>query len=187
MTTLLNTVCLQTVKNDMSICVIKVMETNEYIYLIMEHTGGGQLMGLILQNDGMQDEEAHRLFRQIVHAMQYFHQKGIVHLDLKPENMGVDTGSNITFIDFDLSTRFTAGKKLKRFFGTVLHVAPEIIQEKEYKGPQADIWSLGLLLYAMLTGKCSFEASNNREVKKLIKQGTYDILPRLRGTPELPL
>ncbi|KAF7469509.1 Hypothetical predicted protein [Marmota monax] len=157
----------------------QVMETNEYIHLIMEHTVGGQLMDLILQNDGIQDEEAHRLFRQIVHAMQYFHQKGIVHLDLKPENMGVDAGGNITFIDFDLSTRFTAGKKLKRFFGTVLHVAPEIIQEKEYKDPQADIWSLDLLLYAMLTGKCSFEASSNREVKKLIKQGTYDIPPHV--------
>ncbi|KAF7476931.1 Hypothetical predicted protein [Marmota monax] len=112
-----------------------VMETNNYIYLIMEHAGGGQLWDFIQEPDGMQEEEACRLFRQIMQAMQSCHQKGIMHLGLKLENMMMDASGNMKLIDFGLSTRFTAGKKLRKFFGTLLYVAPEIAHGQENKGP----------------------------------------------------
>ncbi|MBZ3880504.1 Serine/threonine-protein kinase MARK2 [Sciurus carolinensis] len=68
----------------------QVMETENYIHLIMEHAGGGQRWDLILETDGMQEEDSHKMFRQNLGALQYCHQKSTVHLDLKPENMVVD-------------------------------------------------------------------------------------------------
>ncbi|MBZ3883489.1 Sperm motility kinase 3 [Sciurus carolinensis] len=75
----------------------------------------------------------------------------MVHLDLKPNNAVVDANGKAKLIDFGLSTRFTPGKKLNRFWGTPIYFAPEIIHKKEFEGPPADVWSLGGLLYAMLT------------------------------------
>ncbi|MBZ3886524.1 Sperm motility kinase [Sciurus carolinensis] len=98
----------------------QVMETKNYIYLIMEHSGGGQWWDLIPETDGMQEEDSHRVFRQILGAVQYCHQKGTMHLDLKPENVVVDASGKARLIDFGVNTRFTAGKKLKGFWGTTL-------------------------------------------------------------------
>ncbi|XP_077875649.1 sperm motility kinase-like [Ictidomys tridecemlineatus] len=152
----------------------QVMETKKYLYLIMEHAGGGELWDFI-PTTGMDEEEARRMFRQIGQAVQYCHQKGIVHLDLKPENVVVDEERNVKLIDFGLSTRVTAGKKLNKFFGTLLYVPPEIICHQEYEGPPADIWSLGVVLYSMLTGIWPFEASTDSKLKKLIRLGRYII------------
>ncbi|MBZ3886020.1 MAP/microtubule affinity-regulating kinase 3 [Sciurus carolinensis] len=74
------------------------------------------------------------------------HGKGVVHFDLKSENVMVDASNNIKLINFGLSTRFTTGKKLKRFSGTVPYLAPEVIHGKEYEGPPADVWSLRVIL-----------------------------------------
>ncbi|MBZ3888899.1 Sperm motility kinase [Sciurus carolinensis] len=113
----------------------QVIETKDYIFLIMERVGGEQLWDLIAETDGMQEEDACRLFRQIMQAMQHCHTNGILHLDLKPENVVVDTSSKVKLIDFGLSTRFTARKKLKKFGGTALYVAPEIVCEKASEPP----------------------------------------------------
>ncbi|VTJ79930.1 Hypothetical predicted protein, partial [Marmota monax] len=92
----------------------QVIETTDYIYLIMEHADWGQLWNLIPEPDGMQEDAAHRLFRHILSAVQYCHKQGIVHLDLKTENIMVDASCNVKPSDFGLSTRFTAGEKLKK-------------------------------------------------------------------------
>nr|XP_040137825.1 putative sperm motility kinase W [Ictidomys tridecemlineatus] len=152
----------------------QVIETSDYFYMIMGLAGGGWLWDFI-PSDGIQDDEAHKLFRQLMHAMQYCHKQGIMHLDLKPQNIMVDDSGNVELIDFGLSTRFTAGEKLKRIWGTCLSFAPELTQGEEYEGPPADVWSLGIVLYFMLTGRCPFRAASREQLKKLITQGTYDI------------
>ncbi|VTJ70757.1 Hypothetical predicted protein [Marmota monax] len=152
----------------------QVIETFDYFYMIMEHAGGGWLWDFN-PSDGIQEDEAHKLFRQLMHAMQYCHKQGIMHLDLKPQNIMVDDSGNVELIDFGLSTRFTAGEKLKRIWGTCLSFAPEFTQGEEYEGPPADIRSLGLILHFMLTGRCPFRAASREQLKKLITQGTYDI------------
>ncbi|KAF7465798.1 Hypothetical predicted protein [Marmota monax] len=116
----------------------------------------------------MQEEEAHRLFRQIMWSVQSCHQKDIVHLDLKPEKVVVDVSSNVKLIRF----------------GTLLYGAPEIIRGKEYECPLADVWSLGMVLYSVLTGRGPFVASTSRLLKKLIEQGTYNIPSCLQGSLE---
>ncbi|XP_047410330.1 sperm motility kinase 4A-like [Sciurus carolinensis] len=153
----------------------QVFQTKDYMYLVMEHAGGGELWDLIPETGGMQEEEARTLFRQIVRAVQHCHRNGIVHLDLKPDNVVVDASGRVKLIDFGLSTRFTPGRKLNRFWGTLFYIAPEIVCEKLFEGPPADVWSLGVLLYAMLTGRCPFAASTDGKVKRLIRRGTYHI------------
>ncbi|VTJ66303.1 Hypothetical predicted protein [Marmota monax] len=152
----------------------QVIETINYVYVVMEYAGRGNLRKLIAEPGGMPEEEARRLFRQTARAVQYCHIKGIVHLDLKPENMALDDSGNVKLIDFGLSDRFTAGQKLNRFWGTLLYFAPEIVLGEAYEGPPADVWSLGVILYFMLTGRRPFMASTAQQVKKLILEGTYD-------------
>ncbi|VTJ82989.1 Hypothetical predicted protein, partial [Marmota monax] len=87
----------------------------------------------------------------------------------------VDESSNVKLIDFGLSTRFTAEEKLKGIWSTCLYFVPELTQGEEYEGPPADIWSLGIILYFILTGRCPFREASRKQVKNLITQGTYDI------------
>ncbi|KAG3257919.1 phospholipase D family member 5 [Ictidomys tridecemlineatus] len=105
--------------------------TEVSVKVLVKHASGGQLWDLILETDGMLEEEAHRLCRQISWTLKYYHQKGIVHLDLKLENAVVDAISNVKLINFDLSTRFTAGKKLKRSFGTLLYTDSESVRGQQ--------------------------------------------------------
>uniref|UniRef100_A0A8D2DAD6 non-specific serine/threonine protein kinase n=1 Tax=Sciurus vulgaris TaxID=55149 RepID=A0A8D2DAD6_SCIVU len=133
----------------------QVIETGQHIYIVMEHVGGGQLLDHI-QSGGMREEEARRLFRQIVYAVGHCHKKDIAHRDLKVENIMVDARGNIKLLDFGISVKFRPGQKLRGFQGTLPYLAPEIIQREEYEAPLVDVWSLGVILYYMLSGTHPF-------------------------------
>uniref|UniRef100_A0A8D2JQE5 non-specific serine/threonine protein kinase n=1 Tax=Sciurus vulgaris TaxID=55149 RepID=A0A8D2JQE5_SCIVU len=157
----------------------QVIETNRYLYIVMEHAGGGHLRSLVPEPGGLPEEEARRLFREIAGAVRYCHAKGIVHLDLKPENVVLDARGQAKLIDFGLSTRFSPGEKLSRFWGTLLYSAPEVARREDYEGPPADVWSLGVVLYFMLTGSRAFLANTAREVRRRVTEGTYELPPHL--------
>ncbi|VTJ77792.1 Hypothetical predicted protein [Marmota monax] len=157
----------------------QVIETVHNLYLVMEHAGGGQLRRHIPKAGGIPEEKVRRVFREMVRVVYYCHEKGVVHLDLKPENFVVDARGHIKLIDFGLSTSFTPGQKLHDFRGTLQYCAPEIIQDKGFEGPPADVWSLGVTLYFMLTGTRPFRTSNTNELQKQILQGSYDLPPHL--------
>ncbi|XP_015348469.1 sperm motility kinase 2B-like [Marmota marmota marmota] len=151
---------------------LQVAETHRNIYMVMEHAGGGRLLDHVPQG-GMQEEEARRLFWQVVSAVSYCHDKGIVHRDLKPENIMVDARNHARLIDFGFSARFTPGQKLHQFWGTLSLFAPEIILRKAYEGPPVDIWSLGVILHFMLTGRYPFGGNTSKEMLSQIMLATY--------------
>ncbi|XP_047410254.1 sperm motility kinase 2B-like [Sciurus carolinensis] len=151
----------------------QVIGTEKHIYMVMEHAGGGQLLMHVAC--GMQEEEARRVFRQVVCAVGYCHARGIVHRDLKPENILLDARGRIKLIDFGAATRFRAGQKVRRFWGTVPYLAPETILQEEYEGPPVDVWSLGVILYFMLTHTLPFMAPSSKKILKLIVLARYDV------------
>ena len=129
-------------------------ETNHHINIIMEYVGGPSLYTYLKSqpNKRLDEQEAKRIFKQITEALQYCHKKCITHRDIKLENLLMDEEKNIKLIDFGFSTCMPNDKKTKMFCGTPSYMAPEIVLKKEYCGPPADIWALGVLLFALLCG-----------------------------------
>lgn len=108
-------------------------------------------------------------------AVEYLHQMGISHRDLKPENMLLDHKYNIKVTDFGLSNIYPAGKLLTTACGSPSYACPEMLAGKPYDGLKADIWSIGVVLYAMCFGYLPFDNPNISELYKMIKEGEYEI------------
>ena len=118
----------------------------------------------------MPELEAKFLWRQVVQAINYCHQRNVTHRDIKLENILLDeTKQRVKLIDFGFSTCIPHEKKIKLFCGTPSYMAPEIVAKVEYSGPPADIWALGVLLFALLCGKFPFKGSNDKELYSAIR------------------
>lgn len=132
----------------------ETLETNHHINIIMEYVGGPSLYSYLKSQPSkkLPENEARRIFKQITEALQYCHKKCITHRDIKLENLLMDENKNIKLIDFGFSTYMPNDQKVKMFCGTPSYMAPEIVLKKEYCGPPADIWALGVLLFALLCG-----------------------------------
>ncbi|XP_062865184.1 maternal embryonic leucine zipper kinase-like [Trichomycterus rosablanca] len=163
--------------NHQHVCrLYQVMETADQIYLVLEFCPGGDLFDHIDNNDRLSEEETRRIFRQIVSALAYVHSQGYAHRDLKPENMMLDEKNNIKLIDFGLCAKPEGGlgTALIEGCGTPPYLAPEIIDAQPYLGAEADVWSLGVVLYDMLCGYLPFDGDNFVELHEQITKGHFD-------------
>ncbi|XP_075344820.1 maternal embryonic leucine zipper kinase isoform X6 [Mycteria americana] len=151
---------------------IKIMDK-----LALGYCPGGELFDYIIAKDRLSEEEARVFFRQIVSAIAYVHSQGYAHRDLKPENLLIDEEHHLKLIDFGLCAKPKGGLDyhLNTCCGSPAYAAPELIQGKAYIGSEADIWSMGVLLYALLCGFLPFDDDNVVAVYRKIMRGKYSI------------
>jgi 5'-AMP-activated protein kinase catalytic alpha subunit len=134
----------------------------------MEYASGGELFEYIVKRKKLKEHEACKFLQQIISGVEYIHKSGICHRDLKPENLLLDDQGNIKIVDFGLSNTYTAGQTLKTACGSPCYAAPEMIAGKRYHGLGSDIWSCGIILYAMTCGYLPFEDPNTNKLYKKI-------------------
>ena len=153
----------------------QIIETPSKLFLITELAEQGELFTYIKKHKVLSELEACKFFQQIISAIEYLHKLNVCHRDIKPENLLLDTEHNIKVIDFGLSNMYESGKRLKTACGSPCYAAPEMIERKEYDGLKVDIWSIGVVLYVMLTGSLPFEGSRSEKLYKKITEGIYSV------------
>ncbi|KAH7279957.1 hypothetical protein KP509_37G045000 [Ceratopteris richardii] len=153
----------------------EAIDTPADIFLVMEHVNNGELFDYIVEKGRLSDDEARRFFQQIISGVEYCHRNMVVHRDLKPENLLLDSEYNVKIADFGLSNVMYDGHFLKTSCGSPNYAAPEVISGKLYAGPEVDVWSCGVILYALLCGSLPFDDENIPNLFKKIKDGIYTL------------
>lgn len=153
----------------------EVIDTPTDVYTVMEYIPGGELFDYIVSRGRLDESEARRMFQEIISGVEYCHTHGVVHRDLKPENLLLDSHHHIKIADFGLSNTMKDGGFLKTSCGSPNYAAPEVISGSVYAGPEVDVWSCGVILYAILCGSLPFDDENIRNLFRKIKGGLYHI------------
>ncbi|TVY48997.1 putative serine/threonine-protein kinase, partial [Lachnellula occidentalis] len=136
----------------------EVIVTENLVWLVLEYCPGDELYNYLLKNGPLPVEKVQKIFTQLVGAVSYVHNSSCVHRDLKLENILLDKHENVKLVDFGF-TREYEGKAsyLQTFCGTVCYSAPEMLKGEKYAGEKVDVWSLGVILYAILCGELPFD------------------------------
>ncbi|KAE9413738.1 hypothetical protein Angca_003659, partial [Angiostrongylus cantonensis] len=150
------------------------IDTEDKFFIIMEYCSGGEMFDYIVRKERLEESEARHFFRQLVQAMAYVHSMGYAHRDLKPENLLLTEDLHLKVIDFGLCAKPSSlSRPLDTCCGSPAYAAPELIAGKAYLGNEADIWSMGVLLYALLCGSLPFEDENMQLLYRKIARGNY--------------
>jgi len=159
--------------HDHIIKVHEIIDTESTFYIIMEYASNGDLFSR-LDCGRMDETEAKEKFNQIISAIRYCHEEQhVIHRDLKPDNVLFDSQNNIKIADFGLSEEFVPGEKLNTFCGTPEYMAPEVFQGHKFDGPKVDVWSLGIMLYEMLTATLPFPGHTWPHIIERVLHGKY--------------
>jgi serine/threonine protein kinase len=154
----------------------------ELIYVIMEYCSQGDLFSHIVNSGCLGEGRSREIFQQIGDAVAYIHDKDIAHRDLKPDNVLLDRLMNAKLADFGLCHVTSSRRLLNTPCGSPLYAAPEVISAIKYEGKMADIWSLGILLYCMVTATLPWSSDNQLELFRQIREADVEIPTHLSAS-----
>ena len=157
-----------------------VLKKDDTIYLIMKYIKGIELFDYIVNKTKLTEKEACMFFQQIISGIEYFHKIKYIHRDIKPENILINEDTKeLIIVDFGLCNSYSNSNKdlLTSACGSPSYAAPEMLNGEKYRGPPVDIWSCGVVLYAMLCGYLPFEDedNNNDALYDKICEGKFEI------------
>ncbi|KAH9975652.1 kinase-like domain-containing protein [Russula compacta] len=154
-----------------------VWETSTELYLILEYVEGGELFDYLCKRGRLSTSEALGYFQQIIAAIDYCHRFNIAHRDLKPENLLLDQDKNIKVADFGMAAwqMNNTNGLLRTACGSPHYAAPEVIEGRAYNGSSSDIWSCGVILFALLAGRLPFDDEDLHTLLEKVKIGSYDM------------
>ena len=156
--------------------ILEVFESENHLLIAMEYAPGGDLLQYVKSRHRLPESEARPLFHQIIEGALAIHNTGVLHRDFKLDNILLNSDkSHIKICDFGVSRVMRRGQKVSEQCGTPAYIAPEIIADHGYEGFYSDIWSLGVCLYAMVSGSVPFKAASLRELHKLVLTARYQM------------
>ncbi|CAE7224036.1 unnamed protein product [Rhizoctonia solani] len=150
-----------------------LQETETEFYLALEYVEGGELFDYIVSRGRLPEHEALFYFKQILYGLDYCHRFNISHRDLKPENILLDKHMNVKIADFGMAALEVANGMLETSCGSPHYASPEIVAGKAYHGSSSDIWSCGVVLYALLTSRLPFDDPDIRALLHKVKAGKF--------------
>lgn len=153
-----------------------VYENKKHLFLVLEHVSGGELFDYLVKRGRLPLGEARRFFAQMISAVDFCHKHCVCHRDLKPENLLLDKKMNIKVADFGMaSLQVGDNAMLETSCGSPHYACPEVIRGEKYDGRKADVWSCGVILYALLVGALPFDDENLRNLLEKVKRGHFSI------------
>lgn len=150
-----------------------VWENKNELFLVLEYVEGGELFDFLINNGKLNERDAVKYFRMIISGVSYCHKFNICHRDLKPENILLDKNGKIKIADFGMAALETQQKLLETSCGSPHYASPEIVAGKNYHGSPSDVWSCGVILFALLTGHLPFDDSNIRKLLLKVQTGKF--------------
>lgn len=166
---------LKKVRHPNVIQLYEIIETEKELFLIMEYCAGGELFDYIVSHQRLHEKVGCRFFQELMAGIEYIHKSGVCHRDLKPENLLLDYNKTLKIVDFGLSNMYENGDTLKTACGSPCYAAPEMISGKRYHGVMSDIWSSGVVLYAMICGFLPYEDPKTSNLYKKILSADYQL------------
>ena len=166
-------------KSNNIVKIFETYETKKHYCIVMEYICAGDLLSYIKKRGKLTEQVAKFIFKQIVLSLQYIHSHNIVHRDIKLDNILIDLDNNIKICDFGVSKIIKKGESMMEQCGTPAYIAPEILLNQGYEGFGVDIWSAGVVLYAMLGGTVPFKGNNINELHDLIIKGEFKPLKEI--------
>lgn len=154
---------------------IDVFEIETHLFLVMEFVDGLELFEYLVRRGALPPQEALAFFQQIICGLEYCHKRLICHRDLKPENLLLDRQLNIKIADFGMTSLNRPGSLLETSCGSPHYCDPMVVSGEMYDGLKADIWSCGVILYAMVTGRLPFDDDNIQRLLQKVQVGQYHL------------